>query len=99
MSEYGDRRLRRAMMISMSVDNVVLSAGVPLGATLREFLQAAGCDAIEGPLSDGKRLISLDLELAHRHRDANLSTELPAALVKETSALLVDELLVLAEKP
>lgn len=87
------------MTICMSVDNGVLEASVPLSATLRQFLQAAGYPTDASSLTDGRRLISLDLELAHRYRDAQLRTELPAHLTAETSALLVDDLLVLAEKP
>lgn len=87
------------MPIRMCVDNVILEASVPLSATLRQFLQAAGHSVEASSLTDGRRLVSLDLELAHRHRDAELYSELPADLTGETPALLVDELLVLAEKP
>lgn len=83
--------------ICMNVDEAVLSAEVPLGATLGDFLRAAGCESIEGPLTDGARLLSLDLELAFRHRGAELSSHLPAELTREIPALVADELLVLAE--
>jgi hypothetical protein len=85
-------------LLSMTVDNVVLSAQVPLGATLAEFLQAAGLSEAQRLLTDGVRALSPELELGHRFAGSTLLTEVPPALLHETPALLLEELLVVAER-
>lgn len=85
-------------LMSLTIDNVVLSAEVPLGATLAQFLQTAGFACEQQTLTNGTRALSPDLELAHRFREANLSTEVSSEMLEETPSLLVEELLVLAER-
>lgn len=84
--------------MSLAVDNVVLSARIPLGATLAQFLQHAGLADKPEVLTDGVRVLSPELELAYRFRDLSLSTDVPPALRAETPAILVDDLLVVAER-
>lgn len=84
--------------MTLTVDNVVLSAAVPLGATLRQFLAAAGYSPTGKPLTEGSRALGLDLELAHRLSGANLSTAVPASMLAETPALVANQLLILVEQ-
>ena len=84
--------------MTLTVDNVVLSAAVPLGATLRQFLAAAGYSPTGRPLTEGSRVLGLDLELAHRLSGADLSTAVPASMLAETPALVANQLLILVEQ-
>lgn len=82
----------------MTIDGTVLKAEVPLAATLRQFLTVAGHPLSEAALSDGRRLVSLDLELAHRWRGATLTGKATDAMTLETPALVADSLLIAAER-
>jgi hypothetical protein len=82
-------------LVSMTVDNRILSARVPLASTLRQFLAAAGGPSEEAFLTDGSRPLSPDLELAHRWRDASLSSSVPGEMLVETPALVASDLMVL----
>lgn len=87
------------MAISMSVNDQQFSAKVPIGATLRDFLEAAGASAgARQLLGDGQRVLSPELELAARWNGASLRTDVPPQHLLETPALTPDELLVAAEK-
>jgi hypothetical protein len=90
----------KTVSISISLDQHACSAEAPLGVTLREFFRLAGRPLApeSRTLSDGRRALSPDLELAYRHHGASLSSAVPAAMLAETPALLGDELLVLAGK-
>jgi hypothetical protein len=84
--------------MSLSLDNVVLSAQAGLGCTLSQFLILAGYPEPERPLTDGIRVLSPALELAHRWREARLSSSVPCEMLAETPALLVADLLIPAQK-
>jgi hypothetical protein len=69
-----------------------------LGATLRQFLMAAGYSLTGKPLTEGSRALCLDLELAHRLSGADLSTAVPLSMLAEAPALVASQLLILVEQ-
>ena len=87
------------MTIALTVDGCSYSADAPLGTTLRQYLEMVDYPLQPGRLmSDGRRALSLDLELAYRFRDAQLSSVVPDEMLLETPALLSHDLLVTADK-
>lgn len=82
--------------ITLLLDRVELSASVHLGATLAEFLEAAGGPDAEALLLLGEdRLLSPKYELACRFIGANLASQVGLDL-EETPALTIEELLALS---
>lgn len=82
--------------ITLLLDGVELSASVRLGATLAEFLEAAGePDAEKLLLLGDDRLLSPKYELACRFMGASLASQVGLAL-EETPALTIEELLALS---
>lgn len=85
--------------VTIEVDSHLYTAELSVGATLLEFLSKVECGlSADTLLCDGQRVMVPRLEMAFRHREARLTTEIPPHLMREVAALTPSGLLVSADR-
>lgn len=85
--------------VTIEIDSHLYTAELAIGATLRQFLSKVECSLPEDAfVSDGRRVMAPHLEMAFRHHEARLTTEIPQELMREVAALTPSSLLVSADR-
>ena len=80
--------------VTIEIDSHLYTAELPIGATLRQFLSQIELELSDGALlCDGRRVMVPHLEMAFRHHEARLTTEIPQELMREVAALTPSSLL------